>query len=39
MFFFLLRGDLMSAWSYTFAQLLIGSIIVTVYLFGRKYGE
>lgn len=27
MFFFFLRGDMMSAWAYTFAQILIGAVI------------
>ena len=39
MFFFLMRGDMMSAWSYTFAQLVVGSVVLSVYRFAKKYGE
>lgn len=39
MFFFLMRGDLMSAWAYTFAQLVVGSVIVGVYLFACRFGS
>lgn len=39
MFFFLMRGDMMSAWGYTFAQLVVGSIVLSVYQFAKKYGE
>ena len=37
MFFFLLRGDMMSAWGYTFAQLVVGSVILGVYLFACRF--
>lgn len=39
MFFFLMRGDMMSAWGYTFAQLVVGGVIFLVYRFALKYGE
>lgn len=38
MFFFLLRGDMMSAWSYTFAQLAVGTVIIGIYLFACRFG-
>ena len=37
MFFFLLRGDMMSAWGYTFAQLVVGSVIIGIYLFACRF--
>lgn len=37
MFFFLMRGDMMSAWAYTFAQLVVGSVILGVYLFACRF--
>lgn len=39
MFFFLMRGDMMSGWAYTFAQLVVGGVVLSVYQFARKYGE
>lgn len=39
MFFFLLRGDMMSAWAYTFAQLAVGSVIIGIYLFACRFGS
>lgn len=39
MFFFLLRGDMMSAWAYTFAQLMVGLCVLAVYRFAVNYGE
>ena len=37
MFFFLMRGDMMSAWAYTFAQLAVGSVIIGIYLFACRF--
>ena len=39
MFFFLMRGDMMSAWGYTFAQLAVGSVVIGVYLFACRFGS
>ena len=39
MFFFLLRGDMMSAWAYIFAQLMVGLCVLLVYRFAVNYGE
>ncbi len=38
MFFFLMRGDMMSAWAYTFAQLVVGTVLFRVYRFALRYG-
>ncbi len=37
MFFFLMRGDMMSAWAYTFAQLVVGAVILGIYLFACRF--
>jgi hypothetical protein len=36
MFFFMLRGDLMSSWAYTFAQIVVGYVIWKILVGKRK---
>lgn len=38
MFFFMMRGDLMSSWAYSFAQFVVGSVVYGVYRFAVLYG-
>lgn len=39
MFFFMMRGDMMSSWAYTFTQAVIGTVVCGVYLFVVRWGE